>query len=127
MNRSLTLGLGILIGAALGAAAVSGLRAQGKTPGAYAILEVTEVLDPAAVKQIVAKAGPSVKAGGGQYFARTDKITALSGDPPKRAVIIGFDSVDKAKAWYNSPAQQEINAMADKALKQRWYVVDSAM
>jgi hypothetical protein len=41
MNRSLTLGLGMLLGAALGAAAVNGLHAQGKTPGAYAILDIS--------------------------------------------------------------------------------------
>jgi uncharacterized protein (DUF1330 family) len=127
MNRSLTLGLGMLLGAALGAAAVNGLHAQGKTPGAYAILDVSEVVDAAAMKSIVAKAIASVKAGGGEYVARTDKIAALSGVPPKRVVIIAFDSTDQAKAWYNSPAQQEINAMAEKALKERWYVVDTAM
>lgn len=127
MNRSFTLALGMVIGAALGAAAVNGLHAQGKTPGAYAILDVSEVLDAPTVKSIVAKAIASVKAGGGEYLARTDKITALYGVPPKRVVIIAFDSTDQAKAWYNSPAQQEINAMADKALTQRWYVVDSAM
>jgi uncharacterized protein (DUF1330 family) len=127
MNRSLTLGLGMLLGAALGAAAVNGLHAQGKTPGAYAILDISEVVDAAAMKSIVAKASASVKAGGGEYLARTDKITALNGVPPKRVVILAFDSTDAAKAWYNSPAQQEINAMAEKALKQRWYVVDSTM
>jgi uncharacterized protein (DUF1330 family) len=85
------------------------------------------VVDAAAMKTIVAKASASVKAGGGEYLARTDKITALNGVPPKRVVILAFDSTDAAKAWYNSPAQQEINAMAEKALKQRWYVVDSTM
>lgn len=127
MNRSFTLGLGMLLGAALGAAAVNGLHAQGKTPGAYAILDISEVVDAAAMKSIVAKASASVKAGGGEYLARTDKIMALNGVPPKRVVILAFDSTDAAKAWYNSPAQQEINAMAEKALKQRWYVVDSTM
>jgi uncharacterized protein (DUF1330 family) len=127
MNRTLTLGLGVLLGAALGAAAVNGLHAQGKTPGAYAILDISEVVDAAAMKSIVAKASASVKAGGGEYLARTDKITALDGVPPKRVVILAFDNTDAAKAWYNSPAQQEINAMAEKALKQRWYVVDSTM
>ena len=127
MNRSLTLGLGILIGAALGAVAANGLHAQGKAPGAYAILDVSEFVDATAMQPIVAKAGPSVKAGGGQYLARTDKITALTRVPPKRVVIVAFDSADQAKSWYNSPPQQEINAIADKALKQRWYIVDSAM
>jgi uncharacterized protein (DUF1330 family) len=47
--------------------------------------------------------------------------------PPKRVVILAFDSIDQAKSWYNSPAQQEVNAMDDKAAKRRWYIVDSAM
>ena len=127
MNRFLTLAAGMLVGTALGAAAFNELHAQSKTPGAYAILDISEILDPAAVPQIVAKAVPSTKAAGGQYLAVTEKITALSGDPPKRVVIVAFDSVDQAKAWYNSPAQQEVNAMNDKAYKHRWYIVDSAM
>jgi uncharacterized protein (DUF1330 family) len=127
MNRSLTLGVSMLVGAALGAAAVHGLHAQSKTPGAYAILDISEILDPAAVPQIIAKAVPATKAAGGQYLAASEKITALSGDPPKRVAIVAFDSVDQAKAWYNSPAQQEVNAMDAKAVKHRWYIVDGAM
>ena len=127
MNRFLTLAAGMLVGPALGAAAVNELHAQSKTPGAYAILDISEIVDPAAVPQIIAKAVPSANAGGGQYLAATEKITALSGVPPKRVVILAFDSVDQAKAWYNSSAQQEVNAMDDKAVKRRWYIVDGAM
>jgi uncharacterized protein (DUF1330 family) len=127
MNRSLTLGLGMLIGTALGAAAVNGLHAQGKTPGAYAILDISEILDAAAVPRIFAKAVPAAKAGGERYLTATEKITALSGVPPEHVVILAFDNIDQAKAWYNSPAQQEVNAMDAKAVKDRWYIVDSAI
>jgi uncharacterized protein (DUF1330 family) len=127
MSRYIALGLAMLVGAALGGSAVNGLRAQGKTPGAYAILDISEIVDPDLLKQIVAKAAPPVKAGGGQYLARTEKITALSGTPPKRVVILAFDSSEQAKTWYKSSAQEEVNAMAAKAIKARWYVVDSAM
>jgi uncharacterized protein (DUF1330 family) len=127
MSRYIALGLAMLAGAALGATAVNGLHAQGKTPGAYVILDVGEIVDAGTMKLIVAKAAPAVKAGGGQYLARTEKITPLSGTPPKRVVILTFDSTDQAKAWYNSPAQQEINTLAEKALKQRWYIVDGAL
>ena len=101
------------------------MHAQGKAPGAYAILDISEILD--AVPQIIAKAVPAAKAGGARYLAATEKITALSGVPPKRVVILAFDSVDQAKAWYNSPTQQEVNAMDAKATKHRGYIVDSAM
>ena len=79
----------MLVGTALGAAAVNGLHAQGKTPGAYAILDISEILDPAAVPQIVAKAVPATKAAGGQYLAATEKIMALSGDSTKRLAMSG--------------------------------------
>jgi uncharacterized protein (DUF1330 family) len=127
MNRLITLGLAMLAGGAIGATAVNGLHAQGKTPGAYAILDISEVVDPGLLKQIVAKAAAPVKAAGGQYLARTDSLTGLMGTPPKRVVILSFDNVEQAKAWYKSPAQEEVNAMAAKAIKARWYVVDSAM
>ncbi|MFY9835045.1 MAG: DUF1330 domain-containing protein [Xanthobacteraceae bacterium] len=52
---------------------------------------------------------------------------AMSGVAPQRAVILAFDGIDQAKSWYNSPAQQEVNAMDDKAAKRRWRIVDSAM
>jgi uncharacterized protein (DUF1330 family) len=97
MNQSLTLAIGMLLGTALGGAAVNGLQAQGKTPGAYAILDISEILDPAAVPQIVAKAVPATKAAGGQYLAATEKITALSGDPPKRVAIVSFDSSTRSQ------------------------------
>jgi uncharacterized protein (DUF1330 family) len=127
MGRYISLGLALLAGTAIGAAAVNGLHAQGKTPGAYAVLDISEVVDAGLLKQIVAKAAAPVKAGGGQYLARTDKVTGLLGTPPKRVVILSFDSVDQAKAWYSSPAQEEINGMAAKAIKARWYIVNSAM
>ena len=93
MNQSLTLAIGMLVGTVL--AAINGLHAQGKTPGAYAILDISKILDPGAVPQIVAKAVPATKAAGGQYLAATEKITALSGNPPKRVAILAFDSVDQ--------------------------------
>jgi uncharacterized protein (DUF1330 family) len=127
MDRTITLGVTLIAGAALGAAAISGLQAQAKAPGAYAIVEVSEIVDADLLKQLLPKTGPAVKAGGGQFLARSDKITPLVGDPPKRFVIIAFDSVAQAKDWHRSPAQQEVNAMVEKAERVRSFIVDSAM
>jgi uncharacterized protein (DUF1330 family) len=128
MDQRIALGLAMLAGIAIGAGGGNGLHAQGKSPGAYAILDISEVVDPNVLRQqIVPKAAPSITAGGGQYIVRTDKITPLLGTPPKRVVVIAFDSVDKAKAWYESPAQKEVNALAEKALKARWFIADSAL
>jgi uncharacterized protein (DUF1330 family) len=66
----------------------------------------------------------SVTSAGGQYIVRTDKVTPLQGTPPLRAVVIAFDTVDKAKAWYTSPAQKEVNALADRSQKGRWFIAE---
>jgi hypothetical protein len=47
MNRYIALSLAMLAGAALGAAAVNGLHAQGKGPGAYAVFDISEINNPA--------------------------------------------------------------------------------
>jgi uncharacterized protein (DUF1330 family) len=59
------------------------------------------------------------------YVVRTDKITAFDGTAPKRFVVIGFDSVEKAEAWNNSAAQAAINALRAKTTKSRSFVVES--
>jgi len=41
-----------------------------------------------------------------------------------RAVVIAFDSVDKAKAWYASPAQKEVNALAERSQKGRAFIAE---
>jgi len=124
MNRLVAMGLAMLAGFALGATAVNNLSAQSKSPGAYAILDISEITDAEIFKQLLSKAIASVTSAGGQYIVRTDKITPLSGTPPVRAVVIAFDSVDKAKAWYASPAQKEVNALAERSQKGRAFIAE---
>jgi len=126
MNRYITLGLAMLASGAIGAVAVNGLQAQGKGPGAYAIIDISELTDrDLFVKQLLPKAEAPVTASGGKFITRTDKIVAIDGTAPKRFVIIGFDSVDKAKAWDNSAAQKEIDALRAKSTKSRAFIVES--
>jgi uncharacterized protein (DUF1330 family) len=127
MNQRIAVGLAMVAGIAIGGIAVGGLQAQSKSPGAYAIIDISEITAPDLIKEIVAKAGPAVATAGGQYIARTSNITPLLGTPPKRLVIIAFDNVDKAKTWYESPVQKEVNTISDKALKARWFIADGTL
>jgi uncharacterized protein (DUF1330 family) len=121
MNRLATLGLAMLAGGAIGAAAVNGLSAQGKPPGAYAVVDISEITDPEGFKALGQRTNEAAAANfknlGGRYIVRTDKITALDGTAPKRFVVIAFDSAEKAQAWNNSPAQKEVNATRMKTTK----------
>ena len=56
MNRPIALGLAMLTGAVFGAAAVSGLNAQGKAPGAYVVIDISTISDPAACIQPIDEA-----------------------------------------------------------------------
>jgi uncharacterized protein (DUF1330 family) len=127
MNRSMTLGLAMLAGAAMGAMAVNGLYAQNKAPGAYAVVDISEVSNPDLFKSLLPKAGPANDAFGGKFIIRTENISALDGTPPKRFVVIAFDSVEKAKAWDKSPAQDEVNAIRKQSTKSRTFIADGAV
>ena len=39
-------------------------------------------------------------------------------------VVISFDSVEKAQAWYNSPVYQEIKPIRMRAAKSRVLIVE---
>jgi uncharacterized protein (DUF1330 family) len=121
-TRYVTL-LSLLAGAAIGALSVGGLYAQTKSPGAYVIVDISQVTNPEGFKQLFPKAPPAVAAFDGHFLTRTEKITALDGTPPKRFVIIGFESVDKAKAWDASAAQKEVNDLRMKNTNSRSFIV----
>ena len=121
-TRYVTL-LSLLAGAAIGALSVGGLYAQTKSPGAYVIVDISQISNPDGFKQLFPKAPPAVAAFDGHFLTRTEKITALDGTPPKRFVIIGFESVDKAKAWDASAAQKEVNDIRMKNTNSRSFIV----
>jgi uncharacterized protein (DUF1330 family) len=127
MNRHISLGLAMLAGAGLGAAAVNGLHAQNKSPGAYAVVDISEITDQTLYETLLPKAGPANDAFGGKFIIRTSNITNLDGTPPKRFVVIAFDSVEKAKAWDSSPAQTEVNGIRKKSSKSRVFIADGTV
>ena len=124
MKTKYTVALSLLAGAALGAVALPGLHAQVKP--AIVVVDIADVTDPNAWKTITQRptASTATVMQGGHYLTRTDKITALDGTPPKRFVIISFDSAEKAKAWYGSPEQQKVNEVRAKATKSRVFIVE---
>ncbi len=126
MNHHVALGMAMLAGAVFGALAFNGVNAQNKSPGAYAVIDISEISNPDLFKTLLSKAEAPVTAAGGKFIVRTEKITAIDGTPPKRFVVIAFDSVDKAKAWSASPAQKEIDDMRLKSAKARAFIVDGA-
>jgi uncharacterized protein (DUF1330 family) len=124
MQQRIALGLAMLAGIGIGATAITGLNAQNTVPGAYVVVDISEITDRSVLSQIIPKADAVNAAFGGKFIIRTESVTALDGTPPKRFVVVAFDSIDKAKAWSTSPAQKEIDALRGKMGKSRQFIVD---
>jgi uncharacterized protein (DUF1330 family) len=130
MKQVLGIGLGMLAGAVLGAAAVTGLHAQAKPP-VYLITEI-DVSNPEAYgKEFAPKAQATLKAAGARLIAiggvggaGAKPITAVEGAPPKRMVIQAWDSVEKMQAWYNGEAYQAALKIGAQYATFRRYAVE---
>ena len=127
MKTRHVIGLSMLAGVALGAIVVQGLHAQAKPP-VYYVGDISDVTDPEGYKAVggrsAASAAALLKDFGGHYISRTDSITALDGTAPKRFIIIRFDSVEKAKGWYNSAEMKKVNEIRMKTTKSRSFIVE---
>jgi uncharacterized protein (DUF1330 family) len=127
MKRYVSLGIAMLAGAALGAAAVQGLHAQAKPP----VYQITEIDLSAAnidayTKEYAPKAQALIRTNGGRSLAATQNVTALEGDPPKRRVAVtAWDSIEKLQAYRNTKEFKELRTtVGDKYAKFRSYAVE---
>lgn len=120
-NHKLTLGVlaGFLIGLAGGI-----IRAQqAKSPPGYVVAEV-EVTDLATMQKYGEKVPETLAPFNHHYVVRSSKIQSLEGEPPKGLVVIAFDSVEKAREWYDSPAYQAIKPIRQRAANSRIFIVE---
>ena len=125
MKTYYTVGLSMIAGAALGAAAIQGLHAQAK-PKAYQVTEL-EVIDNAAWQEFVKAVRASQQAASGRNLRTAmGKVVALVGAPPKHVGITEFDSLDQATAYRNSQAFKDLDPLRNKAIKiVRQYTVEA--
>jgi len=116
MNRYLTVSLSMLAGAALGGAAIEALHAQAKPPVYQVTLQ--EVSNGGAlVKEFVPAARATILKHGGKFIASGAPV-ALDGAVMKDRVVINqWESVEKAKEWYNSPDYQKAREIGNKYAK----------
>lgn len=132
MNK-ITLLAGIAIGAVL-TAGVAQLQAQGPAaPGVAAaattrnaVFVITEqtITDQAKYeKDFAQQAAKTIKDSGGRFVVRTDQVTPLAGDPPKRIVVLGFESIDEVKKWQGGAEYQKLMPIRDQIGKWRSFAV----
>jgi uncharacterized protein (DUF1330 family) len=133
MKAKATLSIVLLVGIAIGIAGTAVIHAQqATTPPAYIIAEVekdpSRKEDPAASRRYAEEAPKSLAAFGAKYLVRGGKVQTLEGEAPGGyIVVIGFDSVEKARGWYFSPAYEAIKPIRQNSTKSRLLLVEGAV
>ena len=123
MNRYFTVGLAMLAGIGLGAAAVQGLHAQGKPP-VYLVTEIDVTNVDAYVKGYAPLVAASIKKAGGKLLAASLKVSQIEGTSPKRVAIQVWDSLDQIQAWRNGADYKDARKIGDKYATFRSYAVE---
>jgi uncharacterized protein (DUF1330 family) len=127
MKTNHKLALAVLVGVSVGGAGVTAIHVQqAKVPPAYVVAEV-EVTDLATMQKYGEKVPETLAPFNYRYVVRSNKIQALEGESPKGGVvIIAFDSAEKARAWYDSPAYSAIKPIRQSAAKSRIFIIEGA-
>lgn len=74
---------------------------------AYAIFSLRQLHNAEAMQQYRIAARPSILQHGGRVIVARGVQLALEGAVPLATVVIEFDSLSAAQAWYYSPEYQE--------------------
>ncbi len=86
-------------------------------PKGYVLAEV-EVTDSALFETYRPLASASIAAFGGRYLVRGGDPQVFEGDrPPRRMVLLEFDSPERATEWYRSPQYQQALAIRERCAK----------
>jgi uncharacterized protein (DUF1330 family) len=95
-------------------------------PKGYLIAQVN-VTDPEAYAEYGRVAGALLKAAGARQILKADSAIVVEGRPKARTVIFEFDSLDAAKAFWNSAGYQASIALRQNAAVGDFILVEGAV
>lgn len=117
-------GLSVLAGVFLGASGMAIHAQQKQSAPGYVVAEV-EATDPAAMQKYAGMVPETLAPFHHQYVILGGKTQSLEGEPPKGGIVmIKFDSVEKAREWYDSAAYAAVRPIRQAAAKSRIFIVE---
>ena len=91
---------------------------------AYVVVQI-EVHDPKTFEEYRALVSPTVEAYGGRYVVRGGALETLEGDwSPSRFVILEFDSMERAGAWWSSKEYRAPKELRQKAASTQMIIAE---
>src|SRR2546430_17130511 len=114
MNARYTVLAAAVAGFVAGAVTIDKLHAQAKPPVFY-VAEIDMKNAEAYQKEYAPKAQATIKKYGGKLLAAGQNVTTFEGAPPKaRVAIQQGESLEKIKAWPNSPEYKAARKIGDQ-------------
>lgn len=87
---------------------------------AYVIVDLQEIIDAEKLNAYRPHGAPAVEKYGGRYLARGGQTASLEGGwTSERIAILEFDSLDQARAWYDSPEYTAARKIREGASRTR--------
>lgn len=91
---------------------------------AYVIFDI-DVKDATVYQEYAALAPAIVEAYGGKYLARAGRTESLEGNwLPGRLVILQFESIERVRAWLDSPEYKPVKRMRHEAAVSKAVVIE---
>ncbi len=89
------------------------------------LIALVDVTDPDAYQEYATRAGAAAKKNGLTFLARGGRTVSLEGPPPPgRVVILPFENMEAAQAYYDSADYQEAKTFRESAAKAQFFLVE---
>ncbi len=89
------------------------------------LVALVDVTDPDAYQQYAKRAGAAAEKRGIEFLTRGGRTVSLEGPPPPgRVVIIPFENLEAAQAYYDSPDYQDAKSFREGAAKAQFFLVE---
>jgi uncharacterized protein (DUF1330 family) len=130
MKTNLKMTLAVLAGVAMGTAGAEAIRAQQvKMAPGYVIAEVEQdpakTQDPTASQKYRDDVPKTLIPFGGRSLVASRKVETVEGEASNGfIVVIAFDSLEKARGWYSSPAYRAIKPIRQNSTKSRVLIIE---
>ncbi len=90
----------------------------------YVIL-TEEIHDPEGMQRYAEASMPALRQYGGRLLVADDQVEPIEGEwHGTRTVVVEFDSIDRARAWYHSDAYQAALPLRQAASQSNVVIVD---
>lgn len=94
------------------------------TKPAYFVAEF-QLTDPEGIKPYSAQVESTFRPYSGQFVVRSGVIDIKEGfNTQRRLIMIRFDSLEQANAWYNSPGYQSLIPIRQRSGNARTFIVE---